>query len=125
MNTSHARNWEKSYIHETPQQKTVVKVKQSGWITKGEKIIYAFMSIGLLVAAVYIVTFSSNTDAVNRDVQSLERKITAQQVTNENLLFELKELKRPERIIRIARENGLNIQNAEVKQANLVSVQPR
>ncbi|MUV36228.1 Cell division protein FtsL [Lentibacillus sp. JNUCC-1] len=125
MNTSHARSWEKSYIPAASQPKTVVKVKESGWITKGEKLIYGFASVCLIVASIFIVSYSSSMDSLNRDVQSLERKISVQQTTNENLQFEKQELTRPERITQIAREHGLTIQNAEVKQANLMNSNAR
>ena len=65
-----------------------------------------------------MVSYSSTTDTLNREIQSMENSIVDQQVINEGLVFEIKDLSRPERITQIARENGFTIQAAEVKHAN-------
>ncbi|WP_047984560.1 cell division protein FtsL [Ornithinibacillus californiensis] len=118
MAANHARSWEQSYTSYQPQvEKKVVKVKKS-WITKGEKMLYSFVMISLIIAGGFIVSYSSSVDTLNRDIQSLEQSIANQQIVNEGLVFEIKELSRPERITQYAKENGLTIQAAEVKQAN-------
>src|SRR5690625_3863480 len=66
----------------------------------------------------YIVSFSSSTDTLNRDVQSLEVQVQQMKVDNESLSFEVRELSKPERITKIARDNGLKIQDAQVKRAD-------
>lgn len=122
MNTNHARVWNVNPAP-TPKQhpkKVTVRVKKQGWITKGEKVIYSAVAFLLLIAAVFMVTVSSQTDTLNREVQRLERTVEQQKITNETLAFEVKELSRPERIIAFAEAKGLEIQNAEVKQAQLV-----
>lgn len=118
MNTSHARSWQQSYAPEqTPHEKQIVKVKKTGWITKGEKVLYTIIAISLIVACVLMVSYSSSTDTLNRKIESLESVVQKQKVKNEGLQFEMKELSNPDRITRIARENGFQIQDAEVKQA--------
>ncbi|WP_284140905.1 MULTISPECIES: cell division protein FtsL [unclassified Virgibacillus] len=118
MAANHARSWEQSYTVQTPQQdKQKVIIRKAGWITKGEKILYSVVAIILVVAATLVVSFSSSTDALNRELQSLEKTVQTQQLSNEHLQYEVKELSEPERIIKIAKENGLKIQNATVKQA--------
>jgi len=118
MNTSHARSWQQSYAPEqTPHEKQIVKVKKTGWITKGEKVLYTIIAISLIVACVLMVSYSSSTDTFNRKIESLESVVQKQKVKNEGLQFEMKELSNPDRITRIARENGFQIQDAEVKQA--------
>jgi len=122
MSANHARNWQqlpKQNLQE--KQKVTVKVRKQGWITKGEKVIYSFVSFCLIAAGIYIVSFSSSTDALNRDLQKLEGTVQNQKVVNEGLLFEKKELSRPERITEIAKEHGLKVQDAEVKQAQTVN----
>ncbi|MFD1038084.1 cell division protein FtsL [Virgibacillus byunsanensis] len=120
MIANQARSWEQSYTSQAPkkEKKVAVKVHKQGWITKGEKLLYTVVGMGLIIAAIFITSFSSSTDTLNRNIQSLEQTVQHQQVKNEGLLFEMKELSRPERITRIAKENGLTIQNAEVKQAS-------
>ncbi len=121
MSANQARNWE---VNTRPSQNQVpkvsVKVKKQGWITKGEKIIYSIVAAGLIAAGIFMVSISSQTDTLNREVQQLERTVEQQKIANEGLAFEVKELSRPERIISIAESHGLQIQNAEVKQAQAV-----
>lgn len=118
MNTSHARSWQEVRPDQKQEQKIAVKVQKQGWLTKGEKILYSFLGVVIISAGIFIVSYSSSTDTLNRDLQDLETTVQYQQVKNENLQYEMKSLSRPERITKIARDKGLKIQNAEVKQAN-------
>ncbi|QKY68954.1 cell division protein FtsL [Lentibacillus sp. CBA3610] len=119
MNDNLARSWERSYASNAPKQdkQTVVKVRKKSWITKGEKILYSVVAVILIAASIYVVSFASSTDSLNRELESLEQNVQHQKVTNEGLVYEKKQLERPERITRIAKENGLKIQDAQVKQA--------
>ncbi|WP_096269976.1 cell division protein FtsL [Paucisalibacillus globulus] len=118
MAANHARNWEHSYTSYQPQIDKKVVIRKKSWITKGEKMLYSFVAVFLLIAGGLMVSYSSSTDSLNREIQSIQSSITEQQVVNEGLVFEIKDLSRPERITQIARENGFTIQAAEVKQAN-------
>lgn len=119
MSADHARNWQETYAtQQTQEQQVTVKVRKQSWITKGEKVLYSIFGVCLISASIYIVSFSSSTDKINRELQALENQAQTQQVTNEGLLSEVKELSRPERITKIAKENGLKIQDAEVKKAH-------
>lgn len=118
MAANHARNWEQSYSSYQPQVEKRVVVRKKGWITKGEKMLYSFVAACLLIAGGFVVSYSSSMDTLNRNIQNLEQSITSQQVVNENLVFEIKDLSRPERITQYAKEHGLMIQAAEIKQAN-------
>jgi len=120
MNTNHARKWQRDYVQPPgqPQKKKItVKVRKNSWLTKGEKIIYAFLAIVILASGLYLVSFSSSTDTLNREVQTLETEVQEMKVDNEALAYEIRELSKPERITKIARENGLKIQDAQVKRA--------
>lgn len=123
MSAHQAQSWEQSRPIQTPnkERQVAVKVRKQGWITKGEKIIYSLIATCLIIAGIAMVSYSSSTDTLNRELQSLEQTVQNQQVTNEALLFEVKELSRPERITQIAKENGLKIQDAEVKQASALT----
>lgn len=103
--------------HSPQERKVTVKVRQSSWITTGEKILYSFFGILLIGICYYIVSFSSTTDSLNREIQSIETEIETKQIQNETLTFEIKELSRPERIKAIAEKHGLEIQNTKVKSA--------
>jgi len=120
MSTNHARNWQRENIQgaQTQQQKkVVVKVRKNSWLTKGEKIIYSFLALVIVMAGLYIVSFSSNIDTLNREVQTLESEVKQMKGHNETLAFEVRELSKPKRITKIARDNGLKIQDAQVKRA--------
>lgn len=118
MQTNHARKWDyaQTVQHSPDEQKAKLKVRKNGWITKGEKLLYAIMGFVLLVATYVIVSFASTTDALNREIQSVEQEITQQQVINEDLLIKVEALSEPTRITKIAKENGFKI-SSEVKQA--------
>lgn len=118
LQTNQARNWNDYTAVRRPEPKKQIKVKvrQKGWITKGEKFLYSAIGVILVAASFYLVSYASINDSLNRDVQSLEETIVSQQKTNNVLMFEIKELSKPDRIIEIAKDNGLKI-NSEVKQA--------
>ncbi|MBP1968200.1 cell division protein FtsL [Virgibacillus natechei] len=121
MSANHARHWtQPSRPTDIPHKESevAVKVRKQPWITKGEKIIYSIIATCLIIAGILTVSYSSSTESLNRELQSLEQTVQNQQVTNEALLFEVKELSRPERITSIAKDNDLKIQDAEVMQAN-------
>ncbi|WP_026570458.1 MULTISPECIES: cell division protein FtsL [Sediminibacillus] len=127
MSTSPLKNWQGSW-QETgrqtlPDQKKQVKVKvqKKKWITTGEKFIYTICSAVLVGALYFSVSLSNSTDALNRDVQQLEQQVKSQQEQNQNLEYKAKELSNPDRILEIAKKNGLKIQNSEVKQATQIS----
>lgn len=120
MNGNQARSWQ-HLPQQTPNKKVKVKVRKQGWVTKGEKILYTLFSVGFIIGGIYIVSFSAAADSLNRDVQNLETVVQNQKAINENLQFEKKELSRPERITSIAKEHGLKVQDADVKQAQSVT----
>lgn len=117
MSANTARKWNQVAHNAEPVRKkqVTVKVRKNGWITKGEKILYSTLGFFTIIAGAYIISFSSTTDQLNRDVQSLENTIVNQTHENEGLLFEINELSDPARITKIARDNGLKVQYAEVK----------
>ncbi|HLQ73964.1 MAG TPA: cell division protein FtsL [Bacillota bacterium] len=127
MNTNNARKWQQSYSeqhsnHTYDAREKQVKVKvQKSWITKGEKLLYSMICFVVLIAGYYIVSYSSSTDTVNRDVQTIEAEIEQQIVVNEGLEFEIKELSKPERITQIAKEHGLKIEDGEIKHAKALN----
>ena len=106
---------------QTKQQQTTVHVHKKKWVSTGEKALYTLVSSLAVAASIFIVSYSSSIDGLNRDIQNLEGNISDQKVVNENLQFEIKELSDPERILKIAKENGLKIRQSKVKQADTVS----
>lgn len=118
MSAEHARNWEQT---QAPKQKQIPVVRKTSWITRGEKVLYSVIGTCVIAAGLYTVSFSSSTDSLNRELQSLENTVQKQEVQNEGLRYEKKELSRPERITTIAKKHGLKIQDAEIKQASALN----
>lgn len=119
MNTNHARKWDytPSTTSSQKEKQVVAKVRKQSWITKGEKILYSIVGIALIIACAFIVSFSSSTYTVNKELQSLENTVQVQQEANTLLMFEVETLSLPERITTIAKKNGFKIQNSEIKHA--------
>ncbi|WP_053219768.1 cell division protein FtsL [Virgibacillus senegalensis] len=127
MSTSPLKNWQDSWQetgrHSRPEptKQVKVKVQKKKWITTGEKFIYTVFSAVVVGALYFSVSFSNTTDALNRDVQQLEQRVESQQELNQNLEYKKQELSNPDRILEIAKKNGLKIQNTKVKQATQIS----
>ncbi|SET85541.1 cell division protein FtsL [Salinibacillus kushneri] len=102
------------------QTKVQVKVHKKRWISKGEKVLYSFFVGVTALTSAIVISYSANLDSVNRDVQELETKVEEKSVTVDNLQAEVKELSEPSRILQKAKENGLQMQNSKVEQANKV-----
>src|SRR5699024_3615992 len=66
----------------TGQKKVHMKVTESGKITKGEKYIYIFFSLILVLFSAYIVFYSSQTDTMNRELQTYEATVEDQKLIN-------------------------------------------
>src|SRR5699024_10315374 len=81
------KTWQQSGPAYKPeeQNKVKVKVRKSSWITKGEKLLYSIAGICLVSVGIYVVSFSSSTDSLNRELQQLENEVQTQQVKNEGL----------------------------------------
>lgn len=114
------KNWQQVGQPQKREQdkKVVVKVRKPAWITKGEKLMYSVVGVALLSFGIYVVSYASSTDTLNRELQQLETQVQNQQIENEGLTFEVSELSRPERITKIAKDHGLKIQDAKVKKAS-------
>ncbi|WP_082234265.1 cell division protein FtsL [Halobacillus massiliensis] len=119
MSIERARNYQ-PIEQQQPKKQVKVKIQKKQWISTGEKALYSLATGVVIAASVFMVNFTSGTDTLNRDIQKMETKIEQQKASNENLAFEAKELSNPDRILQIAKENGLKIQNAEVKQAGVM-----
>lgn len=123
MNSNHARNWDYTSKVSSPikeaKEKGTVKVRKQGWITKGEKLLYTIVGVCMILASAYIVSFSSSTDQLNRDLQNLDQQVVDQSADNQMLLYEIERLSEPARITKIAREKGFKVQNTEVKHARV------
>jgi cell division protein FtsL len=120
MAAMYARKLDQYQPQEVQRKEVQVQVPKKQWITKGEKVIYSFFTVVAVIASVFVVSFSSSLDSINRDIQNLETKVEEQKLSNDTLKAEVKSLSEPSRIIEVAKANGLSIKNSQVEQANLV-----
>lgn len=105
-----------------PQRKQKqVRVNKRKWISTGEKYLYSIVSGAVLCACAYVISFSSATDSLNRDIETLEGNIEQQQSVNNSLSYDVEQLRNPERILDVAKKHGLDIKQSQVKQAGKVS----
>ncbi|MFD1018075.1 cell division protein FtsL [Thalassobacillus hwangdonensis] len=118
MSLEQVRQYQQHEQMTEPKRQTKVKVHKKRWVSKGEKFLYTIVTGVVAVASVFMINLSSSTDGLNREIQSVEKEIQVQKSQNETLEYQVKELSNPDRILKIAKENGLKIQNAEVKQAS-------
>lgn len=122
MSTNTVRKWQEEYgnpqVQQSPKRQVKIKIHKKRWVTTGEKFLYSVFSGVMVTSLFFVVSFSSSTDTLNREVQALQQKVQQQQNLNQNLEYKVKELSNPDRILEIAKENGLKIQNTQVKQAN-------
>ncbi|WP_347860666.1 cell division protein FtsL [Salimicrobium sp. PL1-032A] len=119
MSTEKARVYQQEIQPDQKQMK--VKVTKKRWISRGEKYLYSIVSSVMLCACAYVISFSSSTDSLNREIESMEGKVEEQQSVNNSLSYEAEQLRNPERILEIAKEHGLDIKQSQVKQAGTVS----
>lgn len=92
-----------------PNLKPQVKVKKQGFITTGEKLLISLLLIFSTIGCTMIISKQAAIYQLNTDIQVLEAKITNQQKVNSGLEEEITELSRPQRILKIANEQGLTI----------------
>ncbi|RCW70807.1 cell division protein FtsL [Saliterribacillus persicus] len=125
MSANNAREWQHQHERVYEPNRKVVKRKvrvHKKWITTGEKFMYCIFAVTAIIACLYIITFSSQTDQLNRQVQKLESNVETQETNVANLNYKVKELSQPDRIVSFAKEHGLKIKNTRVKQASEISM---
>ncbi|MFC7320350.1 cell division protein FtsL [Halobacillus campisalis] len=120
MSTERVKKMQQPIEHQQQQKQVKVKIQKKQWVSTGEKVLYSAATGVIALASVFMVHFSSTTDTLNRDIQQAEQKISQQEAVNDSLAYDAKELSNPDRILQIAKDNGLEMQNAEVKQAGYV-----
>lgn len=107
-------------IQEQKQQQTQVKTHKRvkrirTSVTLGEKLIVGIVAVTIFVILSFIVHNFATLYSVNRDVQQLEQDIAKQQEVNNGLHLQVLELSEPERILSIARELGMVLDDDKIK----------
>ncbi|HHW38291.1 MAG TPA: cell division protein FtsL [Bacillales bacterium] len=99
----------KKHQQNKPNLKPQVKVKKKSIITAGEKFLLSLLLIFSTIGCTMIISKQAAIFQLNNDIQVLESEITEQQKINSGLAEEITELSKPQRILKIATEQGLTI----------------
>lgn len=98
-----------------PQQpKSAPNHKKQG-ITKGEKILIAAATLIIFALGVACVSLEIMVANTNREVQDTNRSVEEITVVNNNLSQEVQELSRYDRVYAIAKANGLEMNESNVR----------
>lgn len=119
LNNNLARNLHSEMPEKAPQiqpqrPKQTPAPKKQG-ITKGERILIAastFIIFALSVACVYLEIMVADA---NREMQDTDRSVEEIVVVNNNLSQEVQELSRYDRVYAIAKANGLEMNEKNVR----------
>ncbi|MBP3952132.1 cell division protein FtsL [Bacillus suaedae] len=84
-------------------------------VTLGERMIIGFMAIMTFVVLGIIVHNFASIYSVNQEVHKLEGDISKQVEVNEGLSLQVVELSAPDRILSIAKELGMSLDENKVK----------
>ncbi|MBU8907118.1 cell division protein FtsL [Desertibacillus haloalkaliphilus] len=102
----------------TEQKQVKRQVRKTGkmTITRGEKVLWSMLLVGVVVLVSIMVTNFATIYAVNKDIHSLERSISQQANVNDGLQLQVIELSAPDRILHIATEElGMTLDDNKVR----------
>ena len=120
MSMNHARSFQSTEPKRRQQSKQVKVVVKSKKYTTGEYVLWFAYAVMFAATLFLLVHMSSTIDHLNRNIESLKGDVAEQTTLNENLAYQKMEYSNPERILAIAKANGLDIQNTKVKQATTI-----
>lgn len=83
-------------------------------LRRGEKIILAFILLVTVMSPIVVVYGVTKLDAINIEVQELQKKIDEQENVNAGLSMQVDELASLSTVQDIAKENGLSYNNDNI-----------
>lgn len=98
-----------------PQQPNVAPAPKKKGITKCEKILIAAATLIIFALGVACVSLEIMVANANREVQDTNRSVEEMTVVNNNLSQEVQELSRYDRVYAIAKANGLEMNESNVR----------
>lgn len=104
--------------HIETQQQTQVQVKtirRHAKITPGEKFLAMLLVAFVIVMAVQIISAQAQIYEVNKNIEDVKTAIHEQQKVNGDLESQVKELSSNERVLKKARESGLDLNENNVR----------
>ncbi|QQK80615.1 cell division protein FtsL [Salicibibacter cibi] len=110
---------QKQPAREEQRQVQTVRSQIEKKFTRGEKYLIALIAIVIVVTAVLMVSNYASMYGQEQDISQLQSELNQQQQHNEGLEHQVSELSDPERILEIAQENGM-----ELNEDNVTVLQP-
>ncbi len=108
-----ARKIQEQHQSQVQTTKRIKRMRSS--VTLGEKLIMSIVAITVFVILSVIVHNFATLYSVNKEVQQLETVIAQQQEVNDGLHLQVLELSEPDRILSIAKELGMVLDDNKVK----------
>lgn len=84
-------------------------------VGKFEKLLYTFALILVLSSPFLIVFMQATLSKINIEVEQVKKEIKIQEKKNESLSMKINELASLDKIIEVAREQGLSYNNDNIK----------
>lgn len=111
----HARK--EAYIQQpaVPQNPVRVPAKKKNFITKGEKVLYLSFLAAFVLCALMVLQNQSVILASTQEIQTIEHSIDEKVKQNTDLSVQVSELSTYERIWAKAKEQGLKLNEQNVK----------
>jgi cell division protein FtsL len=89
--------------------------KRAVWITPGEKLLVFILLLFFGLGSITIVENHASIYQATNDVEQLKKQLNEQETVNNGLRNRIEDLKNPDRILQIAKEKGLTINENNVK----------
>ncbi|MFN2746117.1 MULTISPECIES: cell division protein FtsL [Bacillus] len=100
---------------QTQSAEQTVIIRRRASITLGEKVLIVLFALAVLSASIFMISKAFAAYQTNIEIQKLEKKVEAEKNKVDDLEKTADELKEPDRIMKIARERGLNLGDKKVK----------
>ena len=94
------------------EKKTVKKIKRIG---RFEKTLYGTFCLMLISFPFIVVFLQASLSKINVQVEQVKREIKTQEKKNQSLSMKINELASLDKIIEVAREQGLSYNNNNIK----------
>lgn len=111
-----ARNFQEQQQveHKVQEKKRQIKIRKS-WLTPGEKIIGVVFAGLVCFGSIHTISNQAKIYQVNKDIQTVEDMVKAQQQVNSDLQVQVKDLSNYQRIYGIAKNMGLAVNENNIK----------
>jgi len=98
----------------TPKEKPKVERKKNVF-TRLEKLVMGVLGAGVFGLLIANISMNIHLSSTNRELQDINNQIAETEVVNENLQQNVQELSRYDRVYEIARQNGLELNEENIR----------